>query len=127
MAVLKGLSFPFRVSGISYPAVSQGSDIVRQSLINILSTEQGEREMQPDYGVRFMSKLFENNTTVLQNTIKFEVSFAIRKWEPRAILEEVLVEKDQEQGLLRLDIRYKDTTTVQVQQLKLDIEIPLGG
>lgn len=127
MAILKGISFPFQVSGISYPSVSQGSDIVRQSLINILSTEQGEREMLPDYGVRFLSKLFENNTTELQNTIKFEIIFAVRKWEPRAIIEDVVVTKDLEQSLLRLDIRYKDTTTVQAQQLILEVEIPLGG
>lgn len=56
-------------------------DMIKQSIIMILSTEIGDRKMLPEYGCALRQFMFEPITYTLLKRIEKEVDRAIRKWE----------------------------------------------
>ena len=56
---------------------------VRQSIEIILSTRKGERVMRPDFGCDLDKLLFEPNNRATQALAEFEVTEALKMWEPR--------------------------------------------
>lgn len=59
--------------------------------INLLLTKQGERYMQPRFGVGLPYKLFEPNTETLQIEIKREIEAQANFWLPYIINESIIV------------------------------------
>lgn len=89
MATYTGIAFPFGKSGTSFPASVEDDELIKQSLVQIVTTAKGERVMRPDVGSNAMSYVFENNTAVLSAVIRREISTAISQLEPRAIVRDV--------------------------------------
>jgi len=85
---------------------------VRQSIEIILSTSKGERVMRPDFGCDLNRLLFAPNNTATQALAAFEVSEALRTWEPRIELLDVKVEAGGEKGeQLLINIGYRVRST----------------
>ncbi|PTN11649.1 GPW/gp25 family protein [Nitrosomonas aestuarii] len=105
-----GWAFPpqFNQNG-SVKQVTAEEDI-RESLYILLSTTPGERVMQPTYGCDLKSQVFEEidegSVTVIIDLIKRAILF----FEPRILVEHILVdtenETDQLNGLIRIYITY---------------------
>ena len=125
--VCGGVLFQTNNSGINWTATATDNDVVRQSLIQLFGTVRGERQMRPDYGVDFINKVFESNTTRLQEQIQADAQAAVAKYERRVSLRSIVATKDENAGLLQLDIRYVNIVTRQVQGLQLTLPLPLGG
>lgn len=89
MATFRGIAFPFGKSTTNFPAKVEDEDLVRQSIVQIITTSKGERVMRPDFGSNAMSFVFENNNDLLAELIREEVTTAITKFEPRAIVRDV--------------------------------------
>lgn len=83
MATFLGIKFPFGFSTSSFPAASEDQDLIRESLVQIITTTPGERVMRPDFGSRVYSFIFENNNELMAELIRSEVSAVIAKYEPR--------------------------------------------
>ena len=65
-----------------------GTDHIRQSIVDILTTPLGTRVMLPEYG----SKLFDNPTDPsLAMRIIMESAGAIARWEPRVRIDRINV------------------------------------
>ena len=100
----RGWSFPPRFSGMmqAVEMVAGDSDI-HESLIVLLSTDQGERVMVPTYGCDLHRFVFADLTTSLITEIGDTVATAILRWEPRIELIAVTVTPDADEPA-RLDI-----------------------
>ncbi|NUT50357.1 MAG: GPW/gp25 family protein [Saccharothrix sp.] len=90
-ALGQGLAFPVRreTAGLR---VSSGADKVRQSILLILSTAPGERQMRPDFGCAIHDLVFQPNTPALHGLVITKVREALIAWEPRVDLLDVAVE-----------------------------------
>lgn len=64
---------------------------VKQSLLNILQTSQGERLFQPTFGGDLRAYLFENVTPFTEKAIKDAIISTVQNYEPRAGLINVIV------------------------------------
>jgi uncharacterized protein len=64
-------------------ATVSGDELVRQSLISILSTRPGERVMRPDFGCRLHELLFSISSDTTAGVAMHYVRQAVEQWEPR--------------------------------------------
>ena len=81
-------------------------DDIRSSLEILLSTDIGERVMQPKYGCNLHRLLFEPLDTSLQAYMKDLIKTAILYFEPRIILENVTLQPEPEEGRITINVDY---------------------
>ncbi len=107
-----GWGFPptFSRAGRGVEMISDEADI-RSSLEILLSTEVGERVMQPKYGCNLHRLLFEPLDLTLQAYMRDLVKTAILYFEPRIILDDVTFELASEEGRIDITIDYTVATT----------------
>jgi phage baseplate assembly protein W len=72
-------------------SLSYDAQAVIRSIRNILLTKRYEKVFNPDFGSNIDSLLFENISNVSASALEREISFAIKNYEPRAILDNVVV------------------------------------
>jgi phage baseplate assembly protein W len=85
---------------------------VRQSIEIILSTSKGERVMRPDLGCDLNKLLFAPNNGATRALAEFEVTEALRTWEPRIEVLDVSVRAGGDNGeQLLIDIDYRVRST----------------
>jgi len=113
--------YPFLGTGWSFPpqfdkgkrsvkTLTDETDI-NSSLHILLSTEIGERIMQPTYGCDLHRLLFEPLDTALEAYVKDLVKTAVLYFEPRIKLEDVTLEDKPEEGRLDILLDYRIRTT----------------
>lgn len=93
-------------------AVAEYEESVRQSIWLILSTAKGERVMRPTFGCGLRELVFAVNNSTTHATARFEVTEALKSWEPR--IEVIGVEtatagERGEQMLIFIDYRVRTT------------------
>lgn len=102
-----GWRFPLRpdaAGGLGYVAAD---DNVEQSLRIVLMTATGERVMRPDFGSRARQLVFAPGSLLFLHQLETTVREAVRDWEPRVELEEVLAEVDpRDETRVTVSIRY---------------------
>jgi uncharacterized protein len=85
---------------------------VEESLRILLSTSPGERVMHPTYGCSLQRMVFENIEESRLTEIRSLVERAVLFFEPRVILQEVMINTDELfDGILRLRLDYSIRTT----------------
>jgi hypothetical protein len=122
-ATYKGMAFPFQKSSQAFPAPVTDNDLIKQSLVQIILTGRGERIMRPEFGSNAYAFVFENNNLVLQETIRAEVMSAIARFEPRAIVRSVDIDRSDSE--VTITITYIVVATRQEQSVA--INMPIGG
>lgn len=65
---------------------------IREVMLNILLTRPGERLMRPDFGAGLLSFIHQPNNETTRNLIASVVRKSLAQWEPRVVVEQVLVE-----------------------------------
>ena len=108
-----GWRFPPAFDARTKQAVMVAADEdVRESILILLSTEPGERVMQPSYGCGLKHLVFENIDESRITEIKDLVAKAVLFFEPRVTLQSVEVDdSDLFEGLLRIHLEYTIRTT----------------
>lgn len=82
------LTFANKTTGDVYKKVDAAA--VKQAVKTILQTNFGEKPFQPYFGANIRELLFENVTeTTMSITLARNIRFAIEKYEPRAVVEDV--------------------------------------
>jgi len=84
---------------------------IESSLRILLSTDVGERVMQPRYGCNLHPLLFEPLDASLQAYMKDLIETAILYFEPRIILDKVTLEPEPEKGQIKINIGYTIAAT----------------
>lgn len=102
----RGFAFPLLPDG-AFRQVS-GADAVLQSIRHILLTQPGERVGRPTYGAGLRRFLFQPNSVATRALLQAAVIDAIRRDEPRAVLQAVDVSTADGEPT-RLDIRVSFT------------------
>ncbi|HGX93125.1 MAG TPA: hypothetical protein ENK35_07395 [Candidatus Tenderia sp.] len=73
-----------------YP-YAEGDTSLRESMINILLTRPGERLMRPEFGAGLQNFIHQPNNVTTRQLIADSVNRALKRWEPRIVLESVNV------------------------------------
>ena len=71
--------------------VKVNNDAIKQSLSNLILTRNYERPFHPEIGCQITSLLFEPFNEFTANVIKRTIFSVVEKFEPRVILNEVIV------------------------------------
>jgi len=119
----KGMAFPFKQSNTSIPAAVTDAELVQQSLLQILNTNRGERVMRPNFGCNLQQYVFENNDDLLEQLMRTEISSAISRWEPRAQLDNILLQRND--TTLAVTVVYTVVTTQTKDTVQ--VAIPVTG
>jgi uncharacterized protein len=113
----KGFAFPLRPDERGDIVAARQEEKVRQSILVILGTQHGERMMRPKFGANLRSLVFAPNNRATANLARHYVEEALATWEPRILLEEVIVDNDQANSCLLIQIRYRIKATYEPQNL----------
>ena len=100
MATYFGIKFPFGRSPTVIPARTEDNDLIKESIIQIVTTGRGERVMRPDFGSAAFSFIFENNNQILTELIRDEVTTAIAKFEPRVVVRSVTTFREDDNSVV---------------------------
>jgi phage baseplate assembly protein W len=90
----RGWRFPILPDGTGGLGYTEGDDNVEQSLHILLLTNLGERVMRPDFGSKARQMVFAPGSVQYLGLLETTVRDAIRDWEPRVDLEDVIAEAD---------------------------------
>jgi phage baseplate assembly protein W len=72
-------------------ALKRDEEAVKESIKNLILTDQGERLMRPYIGGNIRAMLFENITPITIKLIQEQIKDTIQTYEPRARLIDVVV------------------------------------
>lgn len=99
---------PFQLTPSGGVAVTTvPSQQVQQHLQSLVSTNPGERVMQPTYGVALANYVFSMDTGATAVMVSNDVSAAVAKWEPAVNIQDVrTLISDTSLGLLSIDVDY---------------------
>jgi hypothetical protein len=103
-----GWRFPILPDAAGRLDYARGEDSIAQCLVVLVQTALGDRVMRPDFGTRAPQLVFapgsEQNLSALEQSIRD----AVRDFEPRVDLEEVLAEADPTEGFrVTVSITYR--------------------
>ena len=113
----KGFAFPLQVNPRGGIKESKQEQKIKDSIQMILGTQHGERQMRPDFGSNLESLVFAPNNVATANLARHYVEEALEIWEPRIMLEEVIVQNDHPNGRLLIQVRYNVKSTYEPQNL----------
>jgi phage baseplate assembly protein W len=81
--VYNGIKFPFQKGGTSFPRAATDDELIKDSLVQLILTMNGERIMRPEFGSNALTFIFENNDDVLGNLLRAEIQGVVARYEPR--------------------------------------------
>lgn len=103
-----GWAFPVRTDSTGSIALVRGEREIVESIRLILGTSPGERPARPDFGCAIHELVFAPADASTAGQIAYQVRVALERWEPRIVLDDVLVDfSDAANGTLYIDIRYR--------------------
>lgn len=105
--VYSDLDFAFRKNPITNDvSLKKDVEAVKQSVLNILLTNRGEKPFQSAFGSNIQSYLFENVDSVTISLIEEDIIFALSNFEPRVRVLSVEVDDLSERNAInvRLDL-----------------------
>jgi phage baseplate assembly protein W len=107
-----GWAFPLRTDATGSIALVSREREIEESIRLILGTAPGERPMRPEFGCRIHDEVFAEADAATAGRIAGDVRTALRRWEPRITLEEVVVTADPaDPSTLYIDVRYSIRAT----------------
>jgi uncharacterized protein len=109
----KGWSFPVQPDKPNKDiSLAAHEEDIRQAILIILETNQGERMMRPEFGAGLLALVFEPLNTTTISLVKHRVREALITWEPRINIQEVSVTIDATTGnRLNIEISYQVRST----------------
>jgi phage baseplate assembly protein W len=106
-----GWNFPVQMDANGDAALALFEEDIRQAVLLILETAQGERVMRPDFGAGLHRLIFEPLNTTTIALAKHNVEQALITWEPRIDSVQVSATGGGPRGRLDIEIRYRIRAT----------------
>lgn len=124
----RGWSFPIELDEkIGKVKEANEEDMVKQSIIMILSTEIGDRIMLPEYGCSLRQFMFEPITYTIIKRIEKEVERSIKKWEQDIKGLSVMVHQDMDIGnSVIINIEYYIEGNANPQSISIPLNLNEG-
>ncbi|HEY1574368.1 MAG TPA: GPW/gp25 family protein [Pseudonocardiaceae bacterium] len=102
-----GWAFPLGVDATGRIALARGERDIDQAIQLILRTYPGERPMRAEFGSRLRDFVFDGANGENAAAIASEVRVALLRWEPRVIIDNVIVTPDDDDpSILYIEIQY---------------------
>ncbi len=101
----QGLSFPLRLDERGRLCLVSGKESVAESIRLLLKTRPGERPRQPEFGCGVEDFLFGPVNQALLSQLENRVEEALRRFEPRILVEEVSARA--KEGRIEVEINYR--------------------
>ncbi len=92
-------------------ALARYEDDIEQAIRIILATAKGERRMRPTFGCDIHTLVFAPANEATFSLMRFYVEDALRMWEPRIGVREVLIAPDMSEGRVDIMISYEVVAT----------------
>jgi phage baseplate assembly protein W len=102
----RGFPFPLRIDERGSMALVGGIEELERSMTVVISTAPGERPFRPRFGCRIWELMFEPINEATMGLMEMYVEEALRMWEPRVDIEEILVEPADVEGAVMISISY---------------------
>lgn len=119
-----GFAFPLRADQTTGGfRLASGADKLRQNIVQLLLTEVGERVMRRDYGGGLRTIVHDPNNDALRAVVQHQLGKAIREWEPRAQLLQVVITQDPEAGTLLAEVQYAARPNL----VPTSVRVPIQG
>lgn len=106
MALFKGIAFPFHKGNVAFPDTVTDEELIKQSIIRIILSPRGERVMRPTFGSGVFDMVFDNNDDVFTLAMQRAVRGAIGQFEPRVIVTDVQVDRNEDAGEALVTVNY---------------------
>lgn len=90
---------------------------VQESIAIIIGTQHGQRVMRPTFGCNLGQLTFAPNSRATANLAQYYVEEGLRRWEPRIVVDRVIVENDHDQDRLLIQVTYRLKATNEPQNL----------
>ena len=103
-------------------ALSYDQQAVIRSIRNILLTRKYERKFNPAIGTNVDALLFENISPITASALENEISTAIRNYEPRATLNNVVVSALPDQNAYSVSLTFYIENATQPTTVTLLLE-----
>ena len=113
----KGFAYPLQINTRGGIQASNQAQKIRESILTILGTQYGERLMRPNFGCNLKSLVFSPNNAATANLARHYVEEGLKTWEPRIILDDVIIENDNLNGRLMIHIHYKIKSNYELENL----------
>jgi phage baseplate assembly protein W len=113
----KGIALP--TSDNQFPNYKFDKELIRDSVKTILLTKLGQRYFVPDFGSRLWSLVFEPNDTVTSALAEEYARSALREWEKRIDVMQVITNRDEHQ--LTVTVVYRIRRVEEVDFVRLDL------
>lgn len=110
-----GWNWPVTVDETDRIALSRFEENIRQSILTIIRTSRGERQMHAEFGCDIHQLVFAENNMTTAGLAAFYVEEALKRWEPRIELIGVQATPDRATGdrlLVQIDYRVISTNTI---------------
>ena len=101
-----GFAFPVRLNVQGSLQLSASIPNLEESIKIILGTKLGERVYRPNFGSRLSELVFEPMNTQTMVLIRLCIEEALRTWEPRITLKNILTIPDPTIGRVDIEILY---------------------
>ena len=102
------LDFAFKRNPVTDAvSVKIDTEAVKQSIVNILSTNRGERPFLPDFGGNLRSYLFENFDGITASLVEEQIRVAIANYEPRVRILDVQVTAVPDRNAMRIFMEFE--------------------
>jgi phage baseplate assembly protein W len=103
-------------------SVRKNADAVVAALKNLILTNRFERPYNPLFGADIRNRLFENYDLIEQVNIEEDIKTAIRNFEPRVKVSEVVVIAAPDSNTVRINIEFYVVNESQPLTVGLQIE-----
>lgn len=114
----RGWAFPLRTDATGGIALVSREREIEEAIRLILGTAPGERPMRPEFGCRIHDHVFANADGATAALITADVLDALRRWEPRIDVQDVVVTSaPEDQTVLFVDVRYSIRRTNDLRNL----------
>jgi phage baseplate assembly protein W len=80
---------------------------IRQSIKNLVLTNNGERKFNFDFGANLQTFLFENFSIELIASVQSAIAENLRLFEPRAVLNNIKVYENSKQNSIDVEVEYQ--------------------
>lgn len=103
---IKGLSFPFRFNANGSTDTQTSLNKIGANLKMIAITMLGERIYRPTFGNEITRYQFKKIELLDITAIKHDLKLAFNRFEPRAVITNIEINKDSNNGTIYVDVAY---------------------
>ena len=103
---IKGLSFPFRFNANGSTDTQTSLNKIGANLKMIAITMLGERIYRPTFGNEITRYQFKKIELLDITAIKQDLKLAFNRFEPRAVITNIEINKDSNNGTIYVDVAY---------------------